>query len=343
MDNTSTLKRKHTRNVRAARVISAVLCIEQVVYGLAFAESGSLLQRIYFNSSLVLGFLFLITLLLPRLVPIKAGILYDLFDMVPLGVGLSIAYIRMLNAAKEYQNIPTIYLAVLFGGAVIFLLEYKQSLILYSSITVVSIIGSYSSLPLDSSIPFQADFLVNGAIAWAVSALTYASFLKTETQRELIEEKNRQLTQLSELDWLTNLYNRRKLDLYLVGFVQYRFAILFDLDYFKTVNDNYGHQKGDRVLVELASILLNTIAPNDVVGRWGGEEFLILTHEDGFALAERLRKQIEVHRFVDDIPVTASFGVTSCKNKESIHELVRCIDLNLYQAKQLGRNQVVYS
>jgi len=343
MDNDIILTKKHTRNVRATRVICAVLCLEQAMYGVVFAENGSLLQRIYFNSSLVLGVLFLITMGLPRLVPIKAGILYDLFDMVPLGIGLGIAYIRMLNAANEYQNIPTIYLAVLFGGAVVFLLEYKQSLILYSSITVVSIIGSYSSLPLDSSIPFQADFLINGAIAWAVSALSYASFLKTETQRELIEEKNRQLTQLSELDWLTNLYNRRKLDLYLAGFSRYRFAILFDLDYFKTVNDNYGHQKGDRVLVELASILQNTITSHDVVGRWGGEEFLILTHEDGFALAEQLRKQIEVHRFVDDIPVTASFGVTACKNKESVHELVRCIDLNLYQAKQLGRNQVVYS
>jgi len=282
-------------------------------------------------------------MLLPRLVPIRAGVLYDLFDMLALGVGLGIAYVRMLYAGTVYQSIPTIYLAVLFGGAVIFLLDYKQSLILYTSITVVSIIGSYSSLPLDSSIPFQADFLVNGAIAWAVSALTYASFLKTETQREIIEEKNRQLTQLSELDWLTNLYNRRKLDVYLVGFTKYQYAILFDLDFFKTVNDNYGHQKGDRVLIELASIMKNTIKSGDVVGRWGGEEFLILTHEDGLALAEQLRHAIEIHQFADTIPVTASFGVTACKSKQSVHELIKCADRNLYQAKQMGRNQVVYS
>ena len=308
-----------------------------------FAESGSVLQRIYFSSSLVLGILFLISMVLPRLVPIRAGVLYDLFDMLALGVGLGIAYVRMLYAGTVYQSIPTIYLAVLFGGAVIFLLDYKQSLILYTSITVVSIIGSYSSLPLDSSIPFQADFLVNGAIAWAVSALTYASFLKTETQREIIEEKNRQLTQLSEHDWLTNLYNRRKLDVYLVGFTKYQYAILFDLDFFKTVNDNYGHQKGDRVLIELASIMKNTIESGDVVGRWGGEEFLILTHEDGLALAEQLRHAIEVHQFADTIPVTASFGVTACKSKQSVHELIKCADRNLYQAKQMGRNQVVYS
>lgn len=343
MNNDSILTRKHTRNVRASRVICAVLTVEQALYGIAFAAPGSEIQRIYFLSSVVIGAIFLLAWLMPLFYPIRPGVVYDLLDMIPLGVGLGIAYIRMLSAARDYQNIPTIYLAVLFGGAVIFLLEYKQSLILYSSITVVSIIGSYSSLPLDTSIPFQADFLVNGAIAWAVSALTYASFLKTETQRVLIEEKNRQLTQLSELDWLTNLYNRRKLDSYLVGFAKYRFAILFDLDLFKTINDSYGHQKGDRVLIELASLLQQNITSEDVVGRWGGEEFLILTHEDGSTLAEHLRKQIEVHRFVDDIPVTASFGVTSCKNKENVHELVKCIDQNLYQAKQLGRNQVVCS
>ncbi|NCC12202.1 MAG: GGDEF domain-containing protein [Spirochaetia bacterium] len=343
MNNRTTLTRKHTRNVRATRVGSAVLCLEQAIYGFMFAESGSVLQRIYFSSSLVLGILFLISMVLPRLVPIRAGVLYDLFDMLALGVGLGIAYVRMLYAGTVYQNIPTIYLAVLFGGAVIFLLDYKQSLILYTSITVVSIIGSYSRLPLDPTVPFRADFLVNEAIAWAVSALTYASFLKTETQREIIEEKNRQLTQLSELDWLTNLYNRRKLDVYLVGFTKYQHAILFDLDFFKTVNDNYGHQKGDRVLIELASILKNTIKSGDVVGRWGGEEFLILTHEDGLALAEQLRHAIEIHQFADTIPVTASFGVTACKPKQSVHELIKCADRNLYQAKQMGRNQVVYS
>ncbi len=343
MNNESTLKRKHTRNVRATRYISAVLCVEQAVYGFIYSENGSSLQTLYFRSSMVIGILFLLSWLIPFLLPIKPGILYDLFDMIPLATGLGIAYARMLYATHVSQNIPTVYLAVLFGGAVIFLLEYKQSLILYASITVISIIASYDRLPLEASIPFQADFLVNGVIAWAVSALTYANFLKTETQREIIEEKNRQLTQLSEMDWLTGLYNRRKLDVYLVGFTKYQYAILFDLDFFKTVNDKYGHQKGDRVLVELASILKTTIKSDDVVGRWGGEEFLILTNEEGPELAEQLRHAIEIHQFADTIPVTASFGVTACKPKQSVHELIKCVDLNLYQAKQLGRNQVVYS
>ncbi|MDD3059060.1 MAG: hypothetical protein PHO72_12135, partial [Sphaerochaeta sp.] len=111
MNNRTTLTRKHTRNVRATRVGSAVLCLEQAIYGFMFAESGSVLQRIYFSSSLVLGILFLISMVLPRLVPIRAGVLYDLFDMLALGVGLGIAYVRMLYAGTVYQSIPTIYLA----------------------------------------------------------------------------------------------------------------------------------------------------------------------------------------------------------------------------------------
>ena len=181
MNNESTLKRKHTRNVRATRYISAVLCVEQAVYGFIYSENGSSLQTLYFRSSMVIGILFLLSWLIPFLLPIKPGILYDLFDMIPLATGLCIAYARMLYATHVSQNIPTVYLAVLFGGAVILpCLSQNKSLISTLSITVIFIIASYDRLPFEAFHSVPGRFLESMESLHGPSfSTTYANFLKT--------------------------------------------------------------------------------------------------------------------------------------------------------------------
>lgn len=178
-----------------------------------------------------------------------------------------------------------------------------------------------------------------------------------ETQREkdrLISEKEREARKfenISVTDFLTGLYNRHKLDEVLEAECQRsrRFGhpfsvILMDVDYFKKVNDTYGHQAGDRVLEELAGIIKENIRETDVAGRWGGEEFMIICPETGIEgaadLAEFLRRKVEKHPFPKVGSKTASFGVGECRNGDEAAQTVARADEALYAAKGAGRNRV---
>ncbi len=120
--------------------------------------------------------------------------------------------------------------------------------------------------------------------------------------------------------------------------------ILIDIDYFKGVNDRYGHQAGDSVLVEFANILTTNIRHVDTVGRWGGEEFLVIcpeTSKEGvYNLAENLRKNISVYNFSDVGCLTASFGVSLYQEGDSAHSIIAKADVALYNSKESGRNRV---
>jgi len=169
-----------------------------------------------------------------------------------------------------------------------------------------------------------------------------------------LEEKNEELETLHITDSLTGLYNRHKLDWELLSEInradrfEYSFGvILLDIDYFKSVNDTYGHLVGDDVLIDLAKILKENTRQTDIVGRWGGEEFLIIVpkaDEEGIKkLAETLRAAIENHIFNLVKTKTASFGVTLFIDNDCIDTMIARADKALYVAKEQGRNQVVYN
>lgn len=171
-----------------------------------------------------------------------------------------------------------------------------------------------------------------------------------ERTRELLD-KNQQLEQLSVTDSLTGLYNRLKLDQVLEEELgrsrRYgsRFAVLLlDIDHFKAINDHFGHPIGDQVLIAIARLLRNWTRDVDVVGRWGGEEFLVICRDTEFngavALAEKLRQTIATQK----LPVvgykTASFGVTGNRSGDTIAQMLARADGALYRSKALGRNRV---
>jgi diguanylate cyclase (GGDEF)-like protein len=171
-----------------------------------------------------------------------------------------------------------------------------------------------------------------------------------ERTAELVE-KNQQLSQLSVTDRLTGLSNRLKLDQTLEAEFQRSqrtgaslSVILTDVDHFKSVNDTHGHQTGDEVLVGIANLLKAGARQIDVVGRWGGEEFLLVcpdTDADSAkAVAERLRQAISTHAFPAVGQKTASFGVATLQAEDSITALIARADKALYQAKAAGRNRV---
>lgn len=162
---------------------------------------------------------------------------------------------------------------------------------------------------------------------------------------------NRELERLSATDRLTGLCNRMKLDekfeeevLRFERFKNPFSVIMVDVDHFKSVNDTHGHQTGDAVLAQTANVLLENTRKTDVVGRWGGEEFLILcpgTDAEGAAkVAENLRKAIEGSDFGKVGTKTASFGIAECVEGELAKDVVAKADAALYRAKKAGRNRV---
>jgi diguanylate cyclase (GGDEF)-like protein len=158
---------------------------------------------------------------------------------------------------------------------------------------------------------------------------------------------NQELEIAASTDYLTNLPNRRKVDQELNSHFQNKCnsdvsIILFDIDHFKTINDKYGHDVGDYVLKEISYLLQKSKDKHSIVGRWGGEEFILIVKEQIDALdeAERIRTLIQSHSFQHVSSITASFGVAVYEPGDDKDSLLIRTDNALYSAKENGRNQV---
>lgn len=181
--------------------------------------------------------------------------------------------------------------------------------------------------------------------------------LVEERTRELksaniaLQEKIREVETLAEQDPLTGVFNRHRFDKALrqereraSRYGTPLSLIILDIDYFKRVNDRYGHTIGDVVLIAVAQYIQANIRENDLLTRWGGEEFAIVTPDSPLeaagALAEKLRAALEQRQLADTITVTCSFGVAQFDGSEDTDSLIRRADKALYRAKTLGRNWV---
>ena len=152
----------------------------------------------------------------------------------------------------------------------------------------------------------------------------------------------RYLSTTAKYDVLTELLNRRGVFKMLES--KKGGALLYlDIDHFKKINDTYGHEKGDEILKLLAQVLKNSFRKNDIIGRWGGEEFIVVLpktdYDIALKLAERLRNRIENKDF-NGIKVTVSIGVSEFQNKKEFEKALERADEALYNAKNNGRNQV---
>ena len=184
---------------------------------------------------------------------------------------------------------------------------------------------------------------------WAMLMKDYQSELTELNQ--ILEGKYKEYEARASTDSLTGLYNRQKFsELYLSSYTSMiqrqnsMSMILLDIDFFKAVNDTYGHNVGDDVLVKLSRILLNTLRNIDIICRWGGEEFIILLPtvdlDNAKALAEKLRVSIAESEIDVVGNISASFGVARVLEGETMEAAVDRADKALYLAKASGRNCV---
>jgi len=242
-------------------------------------------------------------------------------------------------------------------------------------------IGKYMSTPVDSinktaSIKEALSFIkskqykrvvvvdddgkLSGIIAQKeLISLTYSRWavLMKEYQKELseindmLESKNREYEVMASTDSLTGLYNRHKFtELYIASYKSMLqrdnelSLIMLDIDYFKKVNDTYGHNVGDNVLVQVSHALLRVLRNIDIVCRWGGEEFVVLLPSASLEVATTLAETIRLHIKELDLDtvhhITVSLGVCTVRAGEDIEETIDRADKALYLAKHSGRDCV---
>lgn len=162
-----------------------------------------------------------------------------------------------------------------------------------------------------------------------------------------LKETSAKLKLVAYRDPVTELLNRRGMLYRLEKSVYHSFHLLLaDVDFFKRINDEYGHDVGDYALVELANLIQTSLPEKGLASRWGGEEFLIAvcdcSESEAYALAERIRQRVQQHEFVyldHRFHMTMSFGVATMNESTPLREAITLADNRLYNAKRAGRNQ----
>jgi len=269
---------------------------------------------------------------------------------------------------------PTIKHTLLAGGSsILFYFLIACLAINNGSIELGTLDESFTSARISqSALAIQLISLAIFVLLSGLISMIYRGILARAVREDLLEEKNtklnetlhklrstqkqlaarnRELATLYEIDALTQLFNRRKIDLILQESIiesnsssEPLSLILLNIDMFKQINETYGHQAGDRIIRGVADHLRLTARGNDNIGRWGGEEYLIVCpdtdREAVQTLSERLRRRIESCDFEVKEPVTCSFGVTLYKKGETAASLLKRADEALHLAKQQGRNRV---
>ena len=171
-----------------------------------------------------------------------------------------------------------------------------------------------------------------------------------------VREKNRVLEEQTRIDPLTGIFNRRVFEDSIYGelerFHRYKkpFSLIFlDVDHFKKINDNYGHDAGDRVLKAIAARIAEMLRKPDMFARYGGEEFVVILPETslnrGLNVANKIREEIDDAEFLyesERVPVTVSIGVTVVRDVDKHYNTIfNRVDSYMYTAKERGRNRVV--
>ncbi|MFV0349652.1 MAG: GGDEF domain-containing protein [Halodesulfovibrio sp.] len=241
-----------------------------------------------------------------------------------------------------------------------------NAFLLFTMLFLIRLYITYTGGPIPDYINGHSpDVIVNMLTTLLTVLLLYSVqhmissrlFVEFEALTEVQAGMLLKMERLATKDHLTGAYNRRKIE----EIIRYEIArhnryneplslILCDIDHFKSINDSFGHDTGDKVIIHTIDLITAHKRDTDMAGRWGGEEFIIVSPqtnaEHATAMAERLRCVIESHQpecALGQRKVTVSFGVAQYAPGSSVEAFVKCADKALYRAKQRGRNTVVPS
>jgi diguanylate cyclase (GGDEF)-like protein len=274
-------------------------------------------------------------------------------EIISFSIAIMIYFIWFANTMKfniqegslsgglgEFTNWVPFFFIVVF-----LIFDQKMGLFVSMVIFVTTVV-----IGLGMGLYFKQDFTLqtyDSLLQFYISNAVYILALYYLQRFKLAFIQKEAIQHLAHTDYLTNLPNRRLVEKRLnensnrgLDFS----VILFDVDHFKKINDTYGHDIGDQVLKEFANLIQENIRDKDIVGRWGGEEFVIIANDlsgkQAVVFSDRLRKLIEETSLSDNCRVTASFGVAEYRQKEKTKDVLKRADIALYMAKENGRNRV---
>lgn len=277
-------------------------------------------------------------------------------DWAGYGFGYGIlALFTYLIASGGVDNTGPLWAFPMIASTIV-LLGARRGLFVVATMFCLALILFLVPLPMAEVAAYSTTFKIRFVAAFAVVSLfTWLhEYARAKSQTELIRV-SAQLDRLSHTDTLTALPNRRymidRLEAENSRFHRHHrpYSIVYgDIDNFKAINDDCGHQTGDAVLQTVAQTLRASVRQHDELSRWGGEEFLLLLPETdaGLALevAEKLRAAVAAIDYRHEgmcLPLTMSFGVHTVDAEGKIDAFIHCADQNLYLAKKGGRNRVV--
>ncbi|MDX2004960.1 MAG: GGDEF domain-containing protein [Meiothermus sp.] len=274
-----------------------------------------------------------------------------------LGVGLLFAgkfaysFILATDPGAQWREIESSYWAMTY----VMILAYIAFLPTRALVVALAIVGFTALVGLTRLFPglsdgsYREEFIAFArseirllAMAWLIYILA-----AVKDRLQVATQQAHHMERLARTDPLTGLPNRLALSEDLAEAVQTPqdlFLVMVDIDHFKRINDQYGHNTGDKVLMEVAKRLRARLRKGDILGRWGGEELIVLMRgnnpDDIVQAVERLREEIALWPFLGVGAVSASFGVAQGIEGDTPHTLLNRADMALYRAKHSGRNRV---
>jgi len=252
--------------------------------------------------------------------------------------------------AQGYFDTVHVYMMVVFGISFFIYMNSLES----AGLLIIVYVFFYVALPYFQPDPtailvIRVNSLIFNIFAWILGRMAYNMNLSFYLNRQRLREKNVIFRELAQHDSMTGLLNhevsfqRLKDEIERAGRIGYPLSLIIaDIDDFKSINDQFGHLIGDHVIVKIAETIRETIRATDIVGRYGGEEFMIIMPDTNIgaakALLKRLQQNIKEINYEINTKVNLSYGVSQYSG-ETLDDFIRNTDEKLYKAKQTGKNK----
>jgi diguanylate cyclase (GGDEF)-like protein len=250
---------------------------------------------------------------------------------------------------SQGATLMIMYIIALFVAATVLFFSARQLAVLFASTYLIFYFVVPFFQPAAVS-ELRTTALAMNVMGFVISRLSYRDRIIYYLEKRLIQEKNETLEALAVRDSMTGLLNHETIYFRLereIENVRLRNATIsvamLDIDRFKSLNDTYGHQEGDEIIIRIAQILKDTCRAKDIIGRYGGEEFMIISPDTDisgmYRLVDRIREKIGGIEFNNGVHITISVGVSELGEQTS-EQLIKSADDAMYAAKRNGRNRV---